>query len=180
MGSGPPPGLVFDPDKFMLRRNGRSVFRPAKDAVLFSLGHPLIHQALLLLSRARYPGTEESQLASRWTVGRDNVPPGAEAVVALTVEELAVNERGVPDVPSMGGVIRCDWRDDALSQELLGNLNGHRRIAESRMKKAGGAEATSLDRCECGSANCEAGVGISVVVTPHFAGVCTWPLRPAP
>lgn len=56
---GPLPGLVFDPDKFMLRRNGRSVFRPAKDAVLFSLGHPVIHQALLLLLRARYPGTEE-------------------------------------------------------------------------------------------------------------------------
>ena len=94
MGSGPPPGLVFDSDKSMLRRNGRSVFRPAKDAVLFSLNHPVIQQALLLLSRARYRGTEESQLASRWTVCRDHVPPGAEAVVvALTVAELAVNER---------------------------------------------------------------------------------------
>lgn len=76
MGSGPQPGLVLDPDKFMLRRNGRSVFRPVKDAVLFSLSHPVIHQALLLLSRARYRATEESQLASRWTVCRDNVPPG--------------------------------------------------------------------------------------------------------
>lgn len=89
---GPLPGLVFDPERFMLRRNGRAVFRPAKDAVLFSLGHPIIHQALLLLSRARYPGTEESQWFSRWTVRYGAVPAGAEAVVALTVEELAVNE----------------------------------------------------------------------------------------
>jgi len=89
---GPLPGLVFDPEKFMLRRNGRAVFRPAKDAVLFSLGHPVIHQALLLLSRARYPGTEESQWFSRWTVRYGAVPAGAQAVVALTVEELAVNE----------------------------------------------------------------------------------------
>jgi len=89
---GPLPSLVFDPEKFMLCRNGRSVFRPAKDAVLLSLGHPLIHQALLLLSRARYPGTDESQLCSRWTVCYGPVPTGAQAVVALTVEELAVNE----------------------------------------------------------------------------------------
>lgn len=89
---GPLPGLVFDPEKFMLHRNGRSVFRPAKDAVLFSLGHPVIHQALLLLSRARYPGTEESQWFSRWTVRYGAVPAGAQAVVALTVEELAANE----------------------------------------------------------------------------------------
>ncbi len=76
----------------MLHRNGRSVFRPAKDTVLFSLSHPIIHQALLLLARARYPGTEESQWASRWTVRYGAVPAGAQAVVALSVEELAVNE----------------------------------------------------------------------------------------
>jgi len=89
---GPLPGLVFDPEKFTQHRDGRPVFRPAKDAVLFSLGHPIIHQALLLLARARYPGTEESQWASRWTVRYGAVPAGAQAVVALTVEELAVNE----------------------------------------------------------------------------------------
>jgi hypothetical protein len=89
---GPLPGLVFDPQRFMLHRGGRSVFRPAKDAVLFSLAHPVIHQALLLLARARYPGTEESQLASRWTVRYGSVPAGAQALVALTVEELAVND----------------------------------------------------------------------------------------
>ena len=38
----------------------------------------------------------------------------------------------------MRGVIRCDRRDDALSQQPLGNLNGHRRVAEHWQTAEGG------------------------------------------
>jgi hypothetical protein len=59
------PKLTFDPQNFIIERNGRKVFRPAKDAVLLSLGHPVIHQALLLLSRARFLPVPRASLRSR-------------------------------------------------------------------------------------------------------------------
>lgn len=86
------PALVFDPQQFVEVRNGRPVFRPSKDTALLHLGHPLIHRALLRLSRARYPGTAESEACSRWTVRRGEVPTGADALIVITVEELANNE----------------------------------------------------------------------------------------
>lgn len=89
---GPLPNLVFDPKHFLIERNGRVVFRPAKDTILLHLGHPLVRQALLRLSKARFPGTDESQTCSRWIVSHGKIPAGADALLLVTVEELAVNE----------------------------------------------------------------------------------------
>ena len=89
---GPLPRILFDPAKQVIMKAGRAVFRPAKDTVLMHLGHPLVRHALLHLSRARFPGTKEEDSASRWTVRRGEVPRGADALVLLTVEELAVND----------------------------------------------------------------------------------------
>lgn len=86
------PAILFDGAKNVEVRTGRPVYRPAKDAILMHLGHPLVRQALLYLSRARFPGTEEARLASRWIVRRGPVPPDSDALVIVTVEELAVNE----------------------------------------------------------------------------------------
>jgi hypothetical protein len=86
------PRVLFDPTKQVIMKAGRAVFRPAKDTVLMHLGHPLVRHALLHLSRARFPGTEEAASASRWTVRQGDVPEGADALVLLTVEELAVND----------------------------------------------------------------------------------------
>jgi superfamily II DNA or RNA helicase len=92
-GRGALPALVFDPKAFLDTRNGRPVFRPASDAVLLHLGHPLLQRVFSTWARARFPGS--GLAASRWTVRRvaaGSLPEGAEALVLLTVEELAVNE----------------------------------------------------------------------------------------
>lgn len=92
-GLGPMPALVFDPEHFIERRNDRPVFRAARDTTLLHLGHPLYRQALATLARARFRTDtfDGSSAASLWTVRYGAVPAGAEAVVLLTVEELATN-----------------------------------------------------------------------------------------
>lgn len=86
------PGIVFDVDYFIEQINGRQVFRHSPDTVLLHLGHPLFRQALTAFSRLRFPGNVESREASRWIVTRGELPAGADAVIILTVEEMAVNE----------------------------------------------------------------------------------------
>ncbi len=84
------PALVFDPRFYLHERNGRVVFRPSRDPALVHLGHPLFHRALSTFARLRFPGSEFA--ATRWCVRHGNVPAGTDALVVLTVEELAVNE----------------------------------------------------------------------------------------
>jgi superfamily II DNA or RNA helicase len=91
------PAIVFDPQHFIQIRNGRPVYRPAKDTTLLHLGHPLFHQALNLFARARFPGGGlDDYPCSRWIVRYGEVPAGADALLLLTVEELAVNELREP------------------------------------------------------------------------------------
>ena len=86
------PGLAFDPNAFIVTiGGGLPVFRPRPDALLMHLAHPLIHHALTALTRLRFPGASD-RVVSRWTARRSEIPSGAEAVIALHVEELAVNE----------------------------------------------------------------------------------------
>lgn len=85
------PAVVFDPSYFVRPVNGRPVFRPSPDTALLHLGHPLYHRALTAFARRRFPTGAEDQ-ATRWTVRRCAVPDGADALVLLTVEELAINE----------------------------------------------------------------------------------------
>ncbi len=84
------PALLFDPKLLIHLVEGRPVFTPAPDAELLHLGHPLFHRSLQLLAQARFPGSRWSR--SRWTVRQSAVPAGADALVLLSVEELAVNE----------------------------------------------------------------------------------------
>ena len=81
--------LAFDPALFLQSCGARRVFRPPREAALLHLGHPLVRHALARLAHARYEGHERSQ--SRWTIRRGAVPPGADALLLLTVEEQAVN-----------------------------------------------------------------------------------------
>lgn len=89
------PQLTFDPQHFIQLQNGRPIYRASKDTTLLHLGHPIFQYALTLYARARFPGGE-SQPPSRWTVRYGAVPAGAEALVLLTVEALAVNELREP------------------------------------------------------------------------------------
>lgn len=90
------PALVFNPQHFIENRNGRPVFRPAKDTALLHLGHPLFHQALAMFARARFPGGMDNLTVSRWIVRYGEIPPEADALLLLTVEELAINELREP------------------------------------------------------------------------------------
>lgn len=86
------PWLVFDNRYFIQTINGRPVFRPSPDTVLMHLGHPVMRQALTSFARLRFPGGQNEFVPpSRWVVTRGNVPAGADALVILTVEELALN-----------------------------------------------------------------------------------------
>ncbi|WP_448604963.1 DISARM system SNF2-like helicase DrmD, partial [Thermoleptolyngbya sp.] len=92
---GPLPAIAFDPQQFIQYRHHRPVFRVAKDTALLHLGHPLYHHALSLFARARFPGGMENP-PSRWIVRYGEVPAGAEALLLLTVEELAINDLREP------------------------------------------------------------------------------------
>ncbi len=93
------PAIVFDPAFFMDASKGRSVFRAKPDTVLLHLGHPIFHHALSTLARLRFPGSGRKQrdhTASRWTVRTGNLPKDVDALILLTVEELAINELREP------------------------------------------------------------------------------------
>lgn len=84
------PALLFDPRGLVEHQpgSGRPVFRPRRDTALLHLAHPLVERMLARFARERYPGVGT---ATRWTARRGPVPAGADALVLLTVEELAVN-----------------------------------------------------------------------------------------
>lgn len=113
------PAVVFDPKHFVETLSGRPVFRPAKDTVLLHLGHPMFRQALGLFARARFPGEHTAGATSRWTVRYGAVPPGADALLLLTIEELAVNELREPFhhwVRTVGLPIRAGELGDPLAE----------------------------------------------------------------
>ena len=82
--------LAFRIDPFLKQVGARQVFKPRPDALLMHLSHPMLQRALSMLTRRRFPGTGEE--VSRWTVRPGEVPDGADAVVLLSIEELAVND----------------------------------------------------------------------------------------
>lgn len=84
--------LAFDVTPFLqtVGESGRTVFNPRPDVAMMHLSHPMLERAFSALLRARFPGTGEQ--VSRWTVRIGGVPDGADALVLLSVEELAVNE----------------------------------------------------------------------------------------
>ena len=93
------PAIVFDPAFFLDASKGRAVFRAKPDTVLVHLGHPVFHHALSTLARLRFPGSGRKQrdhTASRWTVRTGDLPKDVDALILLTVEELAINELREP------------------------------------------------------------------------------------
>ena len=87
---GPVARVAFSPEPFLEDVGGRQIFVPRPDVLLMHLSHPMLQKALSSLTRCRFDGTEDS--VSRWSVRVGGVPKGAEALVLLSVEELAVND----------------------------------------------------------------------------------------
>jgi len=94
-GLGAIPAIAFDPAAFVEEHEGRRVFRPRRDTALLHLGHPLFREALSLFARQRFPGGHEAP-PSRWIARRGAVPKNVEALILVTVEELATNELREP------------------------------------------------------------------------------------
>jgi hypothetical protein len=82
--------LAFDAAPFLDDVGGRLVFSPRPDVLMAHLSHPMMQHAISTLVRRRFPGTGEE--VSRWTVRRAMLPAGVDALVLLSVEELAVND----------------------------------------------------------------------------------------
>lgn len=81
--------LAFDPDSLLRQVGGRGVFSPRPEVALLHLAHPMIERALRVLTQRRLPGRDET---ARWTVRSGGVPHGVDALILLSLEELAVNE----------------------------------------------------------------------------------------
>jgi len=86
---GPVPRLAFGETPFLEKCGERLVFSPRMDVLLMHLSHPMMQKALSALTRRRFPG---AAAISRWTVRSGNVPDGADALLLLSLEELAVND----------------------------------------------------------------------------------------
>ena len=82
--------LIEGPAPFIEQIGELSVFSPRRDALLMHLAHPMMKRALAVLSRCRYASAGAEM--PRWTVRHGDVPWGADALVLLSLEELAVNE----------------------------------------------------------------------------------------
>jgi hypothetical protein len=81
--------LAFGPEPFLEEVGPRKVFHPRPDTQFIHLGHPMMQRAGTQLVRRRFPGTDHS--VSRWCVSRGTLPPKAEALILLSVEEIGVN-----------------------------------------------------------------------------------------
>ena len=87
---GPVARLAFSPEPFLQQIGARQIFCPRPDVFFMHLSHPMLQRALSALTRRRFPGGGEE--VSRWTVRQGDVPPGVEALVLMSIEELAVND----------------------------------------------------------------------------------------
>ena len=67
---------------------------PEPDSRLLHLGHALYHRVMSVFARYRFPGGPHA--ATRWCTRIGGVPEGSDALVLLTLEELAVNELREP------------------------------------------------------------------------------------
>ncbi len=88
------PALVFDPAHYVRQRNGRPVYVPEPDSRLLHLGDAIYHRVMSTFASFRFPGGPSG--ATRWVVRQGPVLADADALVLLTVEELAVNELREP------------------------------------------------------------------------------------
>lgn len=88
---GPVVRVAFSADPFLEDvGGGRLVYAPQRDVVSVHLSHPMLQKALSSLTRRRFPGSTET--VSRWTVRLNAVPKSLDALLLLSVEELAVND----------------------------------------------------------------------------------------
>ena len=70
------------------------MYIPERDSRLLHLGDGIYHRVMSTFARYRFPGGPSA--ATRWTARAGAVPKGVDALILLTIEELAVNELREP------------------------------------------------------------------------------------
>ena len=125
---GPVARIAFSPEPFLEKIAERLVFCPRPDVLLVHLSHPMLQRALSSLTRRRFPGTGEE--VSRWTVRLGKIPSGADALVLLSVEELAVNDLRETFHHWVRTLVF------PVRKGALGQLIGHRPAADLRQTTA--------------------------------------------
>lgn len=128
--AGPLLALVFDPAHYVRPHdgtpNGRPVYTPEPDSRLLHLGDALYHRVMSTFARYRFPGGPSA--ATRWTVRSGELPAGADALVLLTVEELAVNDLREPChhwVRTLALPVRGDLLGEPLPHRPAGKWESH-------------------------------------------------------
>ena len=130
---GPVARLAFGPEPFLEEAgDGRRIFAQRPDALLVHLSHPILKNALASLTRRRLPGKGDA--VSRWSVRLGGVPEGTDALVLLSVEELAVNDLREP-FHHWVRTLALPVRDGSLGEPLP-----HRPALELRGAAATGEE----------------------------------------
>ena len=116
------PRIAFDPAACMQRMGERLVFRIPVHVRLLHLGHPVLRHTIQHFSRARFRASlpnsgEAAGDFTGWTVRRQVLPAGVQALVLLTVEELAVNALREP-VHHWVRTLRLPVQDAAVLAQL--------------------------------------------------------------
>lgn len=138
------PQFVFDPQWFIDDINGRPVFRPRKDTVLLHLGHPVFRYSLSNFARLRFPGDSHTkETASRWTVRRGGVPVGSDALVLLSLEEMAVNSLREP-FHHWIRTVAIPVKNGTLGQPLAYESPGAAKPARADIKREDPRQAQSI------------------------------------
>lgn len=87
---GPVMKMAFTAEPFYEEVGVRKIFAPRPDVQMMHLGHPMMQQAMSSLTRRRFPGRGDA--VSRWCIRQGDVPDGADALLLLHLEEIAVND----------------------------------------------------------------------------------------
>lgn len=133
---GPLFALVFDPEHYVQDRGGRPVYLPEPDSRLLHLGHGLYHRVMSAFARYRFPGGPTT--ATRWTTRTGDLPEKADALVLLTIEELAVNELREP-CHHWVRTVALPVRAEKLGAELPHRFPDEWKAASDRVADRGAA-----------------------------------------
>lgn len=90
------PAVTFRPEFFLQKKGDRLVFRDSPDTVMLHLGHNLFHKILNFFNEYRFPDPKGEHYPRRWTARKGEIPNGQEAVLYLTIEEMAINQLREP------------------------------------------------------------------------------------
>lgn len=132
--------LVFDPSHYVRPHDGtptgRPVYTPEPDSRLLHLGDALYHRVMSTFARYRFPGGPSA--ATRWTARVGEIPDGADALVLLTLEELAVNELREPChhwVRTLALPVRGDSLGDPLPHRPARAWDAPPKLADGDMAR---------------------------------------------